>query len=311
MRHTFSQLQTAGQQATKDTSASTLAILKDNINSSVSFMMAELADYQVQRVQTASTVASQQYYHNPPDLTQIESMTITMGSVTYVLQAIDSYQEWSRLNAITFSGTAIPKFFFQRRDDFGIWPIPQASTHTLTLSYSYRQVEMTADDYATGTVTATENSQTITGAGTTFTAAMANRWFQAQGDKEWYRLSAFSTTTSMSIESAYEGTTGASLTYIIGESPELPPELHELISYRVASLYFGSVRRDPEMSIYWSNMFWNEDPTNASRNFEDAKGGFLGAIKRYAQRSDSRIIRHKQTHRPFDSYLWGVTVSDS
>jgi len=308
MRMLNGQIQTLCQRHTKDVSSSSLTFIKDEINSSISFMMAELADYQVQRVQTAATVVNQQFYHNPPDLTQIDSMTLTSGTVSYTLTPVDSYEEWNKLNTVPFSGTAIPRFFFQRRDDFGIWPKPQA-IYTMTLVYPYRQVEMTADDYATGTVTATENSQTITGSGTTFTAAMANRWFQAQGDKEWYRLSAFSSTTAMSIESAYEGITGATLSYLIGESPEMPPELHELIAYRVASIYFASQRRDKDASAFWSNMFWNEDPTNNSRNFEDAKGGFLGAIKRYAQRSDSRIIHHRQSGKPFDSILWGSLIS--
>lgn len=308
MRETYSTLQTACQDYTRDTDSTTLTFLKNEINRSQRFIFAELAEFITTKTQTASTVASQQYYHYPPDLNSIETVTITIGAVTYTLDVIDSQEKWNEFNAVTYAPSSIPRFYFPRRDDFGIWPIP-TDAHTITFTYTYKLRDLINDDYTTGTITATQNSQTITGSGTTFTAGMVNRWFKATTDGYWYRIATFSSTTSIALESVFEGSTVSGGTYTIGESPEIPSELHILIPYHVAALYYGGYRKDSSMAIYWNNMFWTGDPQNNSRDIQRAVGGLLGAKKRYASRSNSRIIKRKKSINYFRDQVWATTLS--
>lgn len=77
-------------------------------------------------------------------------------------------------------------------------------------------------DYTTGTVTVATSTGIVTGSGTTFTAAMVGRGFKATGHTSWYRISAYSSPTSITIvddkdaSSAYTGgAINAGATYTI------------------------------------------------------------------------------------------------
>src|ERR1019366_1597043 len=54
-------------------------------------------------------------------------------------------------------------------------------------------------DYTTGTVAVTTATGAVAGNGTTFTAAMVGRGFKAVGHTKWYRVSAFTSTTAITI----------------------------------------------------------------------------------------------------------------
>ena len=310
MRETYSSLQTACQDYTRDTSSAALTFFKSEINRSLRFIFTRMAEYVSQKTQTTTTVANQQYYHYPPDINDIESVSITIGAVTYTLQVVDSQANWNKYNAVNFTGTSIPQFFFPRRDDFGVWPIP-TDAYTMTMDYTYRLRDLINDDYSTGTVSTTQDSQTITGSGTTFTSSMVGRWFKSTTDGYFYRIRTFNSSTSLTLESVFEGASVTNGAYVIGESPEIPPELHVLIAYHAVAMYYSGFRKDSSMSIYWNNMFWTGDPQNNSRDMQRAMGGLLGAIKRYAKRSNSPIIRRNKKFNYFKDRLWAITLSDS
>ena len=54
-------------------------------------------------------------------------------------------------------------------------------------------------DYVTGTVAVANTTGVVTGTGTTFTSAMVGKPFRAVGHTVWYRVSAFTSTTSITI----------------------------------------------------------------------------------------------------------------
>ena len=84
----------------------------------------------------------------------------------------------------------------------------------------------TVAPYTTGTVTATNDSTTITGASTIFTAAMIGRKIRVGSDTAWYRISAFVSTTEVTLESVYQGTTGSLQTYsIYKDEYKLPADM--------------------------------------------------------------------------------------
>lgn len=61
----------------------------------------------------------------------------------------------------------------------------------------------------TGTVTVDVTTGLVTGAGTTFTAAMVGKGFKASGHSTWYRVKTFTNTTSIVIEDDLDDTTTA------------------------------------------------------------------------------------------------------
>lgn len=284
---------------------------KRHLSSRYQLILSKLTNYTTERTQTASTVASQQYYHTPPGISNIESVVITIGDVDYTLEPINSQSEWDTLNAIDFTSGALPQYFFPRRDDFGIWPIPQ-DTYTITFHYHLRDRNLTTADYTTGTVAVTQNNTTVTGTDSTWTSGMVGRWFKYDADGYWYRISGFTDTTHITLESVYEGSTASGGTYVIGESPELPEETHVLLSYGVTSDYYAGPKKDSEAAKYWENMFWTGSGSVTPSFGENMSnvGGLMGAMKKYASRSDKRLIRRRRRSLDnVDSKLWATTIS--
>src|SRR3990167_7598872 len=73
----------------------------------------------------------------------------------------------------------------------------------------------TVAPYETGTVAMTNGSKTITGTGTTWTSAMVGRKIRFNNENAYYRIAAFVSTTELTLEVIYQGTTDTDATYSI------------------------------------------------------------------------------------------------
>ena len=152
---------------------------------------------------------------------------------------------------------------------------------------------MSAGDDTTGTVSVTQNGTTVTGSGTTFSASMVGRWFKANDDGDWYRISSFATTTSIGLESTFEGVSVSGSTFVIGQSPEIPMELHEYIPYKSAANWYAGPRRDLIHAQGLTNYFWTGDYANRSRDPVNVQGGlvYYKSQLREKGRSNSSLAR--------------------
>jgi len=299
----------------KNALSATDDFLKKEINKSVRLIFAKLRNSKtIDVARTTVTVDEQQYYHYPPGLQVVESVTLEVGGIVYPLQIVDSIKQWEFLNQIEFSGSSIPQFIFPRRDDFGIWPEPTEDDLTITLNANIIPKDMTAGiDESSGTVAVTQNSATVTGTDTTFTAAMVGRWFRSDDDGAFYKISARSSDTSITLESVFEGSTDTSSSFIIGESPEVPVELHELIPYKAAATYLAGPRRSPTTAQRFLNYFWTGDFDNSLRrmNTSVCPGGLLGFMATYNAigRGNSRLVNKNKVKNTVSSFNeWGTTL---
>lgn len=299
-------LDSVGQTGSVDTNL--INFFKRALSSRYQLMLAQLSNYQTRITKTATTVAAQQYYHNPVGVVQIENMTVTVGSIAYPLLSVDSQMAWDRLNELLISTSAIPQFFFAKRDEFGIWPVPQGA-YLITLNYNLRDRDLTTEDYTTGTVTVTNDSPTVTGSGTTFTSAMVGRWLQIRNDGYWYRISGFVSSTEITLETAYEGGSGSSLNYRIGETPELPEEGHKLLSIGCTADYFAGPKGDIQKATWFNNVFWTGDGNNNDRTGRNVQGGLMGLQQRYSSRSNSGVVYRKSATRLENDKLWATRIS--
>lgn len=73
----------------------------------------------------------------------------------------------------------------------------------------------TTAEYTTGTVSITDGSAVITGTGTTWTAAMVGRKIRFEGSIANYTIKTFTSTTSITLDQTYQGTTDTDATYTI------------------------------------------------------------------------------------------------
>jgi len=310
MRETFSTLiQTSrdfcvdDKTSTQSGLSDTLTFIKREINRTVQFCHKKLESVHktLALPKTMATVDTYQYYSYPPGINVIDTVTIDNDTIIPPLTIIQNQREWDLLN----SGPAvsgIPSHIYMRARDFGLYPIP-GDAYTLTLTGRYYPKNMTALDYTTGTVTVAQNSQTVTGDSTTFTSSMIGRYFTPTdnlgvSNGEFYKIGAYSSALVITLETYFEETSLAGATYLIGESPEIPEELHELIPYRVAGVYYGTRRRDGKKGQEYMNYFYTGDYGN-NRRTGRIEGGLLGFIQNYAMKGsdNSQIIDMNQPVR--------------
>ncbi len=139
----------------------------------------------------------------------------------------------------------------------GFWPIPSTAGNTITYNYKRRPTDLTIADYTTGTVTATNGSATITGAGTGFLANYLpvagsvlplNLWIKItppSGDGNWYQISTLNSATSLTLVNKYNGGTTSGASFIIGQMPVLLEDFHDLIVFDTLRTYFSTIVDNP------------------------------------------------------------------
>lgn len=221
----------------------------------------------LEKTKTLSTVASQQAYVLPSDLNWLSGLKVTIGTTIYRPIEIHSREQWDRINM--FSGTAdIPQYFFIFNGSLNLFPIPATSTsNAITFVYGRKQKDLSVVDYTAGNIlTATAASASITGTGTTFTAAMVGRWLRItdsdtanKGDGEWYQIATYSSATAITLETLYNGTaiSAGAAAYTIGQMSLLPEAYHMLPLYKGLVHYFTSVKPDQLKSKLYNDLYVN------------------------------------------------------
>lgn len=238
----FQNLYEEAAEQVQDSDTTTLTLLKRAINQGAKKFGAVLAREWRTSTATFGLVADQQYYQMPEDAIRLRWLTVTIGGIAYPLTEVPDEDAWRALNVTTTTSTVPELFYVRGADEFGIFPTPSATVATAgSISYERRMRDMVAADYSTGTISLTTDSATVTGSGTTFTAAMVDRWLHVTtdtGDGIWYKVATFNSSTSLTLENTYGGVTGAGLAYAIGEAPDIPEEFHEaLIDYACYRYY--------------------------------------------------------------------------
>ena len=284
--------QTNCQDISGDNSTTSLTFFKRLMNTGYKLVLSELGRPTQEKTSTSlTTSASTQYYNLPMDCLFIKSAAITVGSIKYPAVEIEDQETWDFLNQNTQTGD-IPERFFVRlnygvgHSQIGFYPIPASASNTITLVYEVIDKDLENDKYVTGTVTLTNASTTVTGSGTTFTAAMVGRYVKGN-DGFYYRISAYTSATSITLEHAFEGTTTAGVTTAIHEMFHLPEELQILPVYFALAHYFASKKDTTQETKYWA-LF---------------NSGLEAGKRRWGTKTRSSIIRGTKGGSRFP--LWG------
>jgi len=190
-----------------------------------------------------------------------------------------------------------PERYFRRRDDYGFWPYDFEDDGTITINYTQRAQPLYFEDYTTGTVAVTINDQTVTvttGATTTWKAGM---WFtltDSTGEPRgsWYRIGSVTDSTNVELETYFEEATETGVTYIVGQSPEIPEEGHTLLAIGAIADFYMLKQKDTETATRFENRFWTGNPNVAPNTAKKDKdyGGLLALIDAYADRDTSIFV---------------------
>lgn len=277
MALTFDSLYDNYTDHTSDTTAANVTIGKARINDTYKELLAMHDWYFAEKTATFTPTASDYKYDLPYDFGRMVAVTVKVGDAYYSLTEAASHDEWQRIQMYRDTSTSdYPTHYHITGDELQIYPVPSstAATATGTMYYIKRVVDMQYDDYTTGTITLTNGSTTVTGSGTTFTAAMVGRFIKGNLDARWYELSAFTSTTVMTLKKAFQGTTGSSLAYTIGEVPIIPEDYHNLLWYLPVATYW-MMKKETNQSGYYQSLY------------ERGKKEFFNA---YSKRSRTQIL---------------------
>lgn len=329
MRLTFTDLRQEHYRAIQLASANGTPNTDTNIDNNLKFslgqryqtMLAKMNNYKTVKPYTLTTSSNQQIYPFPPGLVTIEGGYITVGSVNFPLQPINSRFNIESLNAIMIQASALPQFYFVEQDTFQIWPIPQAA-YTGKIYYHFRDRNLTVEDVTAGTITLTSGSSIVTNSAADFTPAMVGRWLTVTdpatpGQGYWFRIVGYTNTTTVTL-GGLDGTpvtwpyaTATPASYRIGETPELPEEMHQLLVYGTVSDYYGLLQKDPVNAAKYDNAFWTGSYDNTSRdeNNDNISGGLIGAINLYKDRDNRTIIRRRPKLNPLQYKVFATTLS--
>jgi len=127
--------------------------------------------------------------------------------------------------------------------------------------YSYIN---TTPVYNTGSVTVTQDSTTVTGSGTTFTAAMVGRMFKVDDDDNYYEISAYVSATEVTLASAYTDTTTAGASYNIYKTDyALATDFKKMVWVKqlITPMKMVNIPETP-MSQWYPDMFFRGDDVN-------------------------------------------------
>lgn len=236
---TFTDQTNLYQQITQDYSAAGLVIAKRDINEGGAMFLNRLGRKFNKEYQTTSLVANQQYYQLPSEVIRVSEIRVLQGTNYYTPILVSSELEWNQLNTITTTGNYPSHYYIRGFNEIGLYPTPSAAvTSGLVISFEPQNVDLTQDDYVTGTVTVSNASVTVTHSGTGFTQSMIGRWFQVIDgtDSKWYRIASFTSTSVLSVENYYEGISGSGRSFRIGEVMKIPQ------GYQDAPVYYACDR---------------------------------------------------------------------
>ena len=201
-----------------------------------------------------ASVANQEVYRLPHNLIggSVGSVYVENDDVKYSPKEIHSVKEFDQLSAdVTTSD--FPQYYMIYNDCIYFYPEPADTSWEIHLKYRKMALEMTADDYSTGTVSITQNTSNLTGLLTTFTNAMEGRWIKMP-DGLWYELKTYNGATSFTLTKTYEGETVTNGSYTIGECPIIPDGFQEILLYKPLEHYF-MMTGEEKRSVFYKQLY--------------------------------------------------------
>jgi hypothetical protein len=264
---------------TGDTTAATLTQLKQDINIGYKRFDAAISRYFTRTQKFANLVASQKYYQTPVDAIRVTEVSVVIsGGYEYPLKQVRSENDWRLMNIVpNFASNYITHYFVYGNDQIGLFPTPSANvTNGIRFVYQPQDVDLTQDDYITGTATVSASGTAVTGTGTSWTSAMVGRQFQITdgSDGQWYEITAVGSATSLTLKTPYNGSSVSGAKYRISQVFIFPGEYDDVpVDYSLSR--FFEFRNNPNRATYHTNRY-----TSA---VEDA-------LRRYASSSTSNVI---------------------
>lgn len=227
----------------------------------------------LERSDDITTVASQSAYQIPNSVRKLIDLYVTVGTTIYTPVPIENEHMWTRVKQMNLGDSDRTLFYYRDNNTVELEPAPGSSGNTITVIYRQRMVDISNADYTAGTVSITNNTTTVTGSVTTFTADMVGRYIRFDdGDDEWYEIASFTSTTEIDLLKNYDGGSDISgSSFTIGEIPLIPEQYQEAPIFRAAAIYW-----DMQDNSAKANQFWQMYDGGYEKGLASERRGVIG-----------------------------------
>lgn len=196
------------------------------------------------------TVAGQAQYPIRADVQKMRGMAYLYDNTYHNLNELDSWDTYQLYLNQNLEG--IPQFFYIENKYFYLVATPDTTDQDIRINYKKRIVDLTEEDYTTGSIEVTNDSTVVTGTGTAWTSALVGQYINMPNG-EWYEVVSVAGANALTIDQPYIGTTQSGATYRIGQTDIFPEGYEYLTLYIALSDYFGGVDGGLTESQKWEN----------------------------------------------------------
>lgn len=217
------------------------------------------------RQYTKNTVASQQAYNLPAYTQKPQTVYITVGGYRLTPTEITNRADWDDINEVVRTSDIVESYFISDGQIL-FYPTPATASNVITFNARRMARDLVRADYTTGTIVTLATSgvtTTVTGSGTTWSAAMIGRFIRIdqtdaanQGDGYWYEIATVPSATTLTLTRTYGGTAIAagSATYTIAECSLIPEPHNQIPIFEALRIYFTSVDPNPAKADLYAKL---------------------------------------------------------
>lgn len=240
---------------TNNTSTTNLTLMDTLINQSIRKITSSHEWPFLEKTATLKTVASQNYVNLPQDVDKLYTFYVDIDDQLYQATELASKDDFDSLGVTNKCSYPLYYYVFDRKLYF--WPEPSTSDYDIVITYKQRVTDLDTADYTTGTIAITTATATVVGSGTTFVADMVGRYLKTT-DRIWYKISAFTDTTHLTLDRTYIGSTITGASYTIGQVSILPEDFQMLPVYEAVMNYWamqGEIGRTQTYKALYDEMY--------------------------------------------------------
>lgn len=258
---TYQEQYEMAQNLCQDESTAATTFLKQQLNVGGRIFTSELGSFFNEKTTTFTTTASQFTQTLPADCLRPKSVYITVNNYQYPMTEVFDESLWRKIQSGANTITSdYPTHMYSRRDTIEFFPKITSAGNTGTIIYEPLVKDLSEDDYTAGTITtATNGSTAVVGSSTSWTSAMAGRFFKTD-DGQWYEISSITDTTHLVLVRNYAGTSISTGTsgYTIGEMMRIPGPTHHGPVYFACFMYYTGYKKDKTYGSLYKGLYESE-----------------------------------------------------
>lgn len=221
------------KRAAQDPSASALDFLKSMYNVGYQKILTEFGRQVTEKTVTTTLGSGQRTCVVPPDALFPKTLELVDGTTRQPITEVASDRTWAYMKSGNIQGRPT-NYHYKPRFGVGggvleLYPIPSGNTYILEFTYEGNDKNLSQLEYTVGTMTINAGSAAVLGIGTTFTQSMLLRYLiptDGTADNMPYRITGFTDTTHLTLETVYNGSNLSGSAFKIVEIPALPQDMH-------------------------------------------------------------------------------------